>query len=118
MKQETYEELTELHGCDWFNTNPIHVLRSQYSIDDNVEPLVYYEIGKQYQLGYGIWEEMASRVESDVHSKLLMAPTWVAGTREDVEESNGGPAHSSNPSPAAQDAQLARTLIASPANAP
>ena len=89
MKQETYEELTELHGCDWFNTNPIHVLRSQYSIDDNVEPLVYYEIGKQYQLGYGIWEEMASRVESDVHSKLLMAPTWVAGTREDVEESVG-----------------------------
>jgi hypothetical protein len=86
VKRENYEELAERHGCDWFNTNPIHVLRSQYltADDDDVEPVVYYQHGKQYQLGYGIWEEMTARVEHDVHGRLLREAKWITGTGEYV----------------------------------
>merc|ERR1719271_2386942 len=73
----TYEEVKALLGYDYFNTNPIHVLRSQYCNEG--KPLVYFQHGKEYQQG-GKWREWQD-------SKLIMSARTIDGEESDVEMS-------------------------------
>jgi hypothetical protein len=64
----TYEEVKALLGYDYFNTNPIHVLRSQYC--DEGTPLVYFQHGKEYQQG-GLWRDWQLSAREDEEMRLL-----------------------------------------------
>jgi len=45
-----YKDVVAMHGYDWFNTNPVLVLKSQYCDGDprGAEPLVFFQHGKEY----------------------------------------------------------------------
>ncbi|CEM38415.1 unnamed protein product [Vitrella brassicaformis CCMP3155] len=48
---KTYKEIEAVTPCTYFNSNPIHVLKSHYCPKPGQSPITPYEIGKEYLQG-------------------------------------------------------------------
>jgi hypothetical protein len=47
VSEVTYRECSKDTACNWFNSNPVHVLRSRY-IHDHDPPFIFFMQGKEY----------------------------------------------------------------------
>jgi hypothetical protein len=90
----TYEDCRRLEsGCDWFNTNPIYVLRRHCLHDGKSgvnahgdEPIVYFTYAKEYQQGerWGNDDVLASsRLDPDeIDLNVSLLAVWQGGDEQ------------------------------------
>jgi len=46
-KNESWQAMSEMYACSWFNSNPVHCLRSRHILEHK-PPFVYHVYGKEY----------------------------------------------------------------------
>ncbi|CEL99542.1 unnamed protein product [Vitrella brassicaformis CCMP3155] len=96
-KDEVYDEVRSYLPYDAFNTNPIHVLKSQQGATTDEAPLVYYEPGKDYLQGerFGSYE-----------AETMTCQECCGGFRLQQRQQRLLMSHSHSPSPVASATQL------------